>query len=88
MMNVTEARVTRVDGRGSLKAFASICLNGEFVVDGFRVVEKDGEVIVFSPEKSKRNEDGTYTHRNTAYPLNSELRNAIHTAIKDAYAKA
>lgn len=86
-MKVTEARVTKVEEKGSLKAFASVCLDGEFVVDGFRVVEKDGALMVFNPEKSKKNADGTYTRRNTAYPINSELRAQIVDAIKDAYSK-
>lgn len=87
-MNVTEVRIMKVKDMGSLKAFASICLDGEFVVDGFRVVEKDDNLIVFNPEKSRKNADGTYTHRKTSYALKEDLRNKIVDAIKDAYNKA
>jgi stage V sporulation protein G len=84
-MKVTEVRVTKVEDKGSLKAFASICLDGVFVVDGFRVVEKDDNVMVFMPEKSKRNADGTFSRRNTAYPTDPALREDIVNSIKAAY---
>lgn len=87
-MNVTEVRVTKVEDMGTLKAFASIALDDELVIDGFKIVEKDGNLIVFNPEKSKKNADGTYTYRGVAFATKTELRNKITDAIKDAYKKA
>lgn len=84
-MKVTEVRVTAIEDKGNLKAFASVCLDDAFVVDGFRVVEKDGTVMVFMPEKSKRNADGTYTRRNTAYPTDTTLRDDVVNSVKAAY---
>jgi len=84
-MKVTEVRVTKIEDKGNLKAFASVCLDDSFVVDGFRIVEKDDNIMVFMPEKSKRNADGTYTRRNTAYPTEATLRDDVVNSVKAAY---
>lgn len=87
-MKVTEVRVAKLNKPdSSLKAYASVCFDNEFVVDGFRVWEKDGELIVFNPRKVKTEEDGTFTRRNTAYALKPELRQEIVDAVKEEYLK-
>ena len=87
-MKVTEVRVVKLEKEDSnLKAYASVCFDGELVVDGYRVLEKDGELMVFMPRKVKTLEDGTITRRNTSYALNQELRSEIEEAVKAEYLK-
>ncbi len=87
-MNVTNVRVVKVEDMGTLKAFASIALDDALVIDGFKIVETDGNAVVFYPEKSKKNADGTYSYRDIAFATKKELRDKISNAIMDAYKKA
>ena len=86
-MKVTEVRITKLNNTGDLKGFASICLDGEFVVDGYKIINRDGELRVLNPDKSKKNADGTFEHRDTAYATSPELKAKIIAAIKEEYSK-
>ena len=87
-MKVTEVRVVKLNKDDSnLKAYASVCFDGVLVVDGYRVIEKDGEVMVFMPRKVKTEEDGTISRRNTSYALTAELRQEIVDSVKAEYLK-
>ena len=86
-MKVTEVRITKVNEKGALKAFASVCFDDILVVDGFRVIAKGENLSVFFPDKSAKQEDGTYKHRNMVYSLNQDLRNEIVEAVKTEYNK-
>lgn len=87
-MKVTEVRVVKLeDSKTNLKAYASVCFDGQLVVDGYSIVEKDGEVYVFMPRKVKAKDDGTYASHNISYSIDPTLRAEIVDAVKAKYAE-
>lgn len=87
-MKVTEVRVVKLENSTTnLKAYASVCFDGQLVVDGYSIVEKDGEVYVFMPRKVKTDKDGKYVSHNISYALDAALRAEIVDAVKAKYAE-
>jgi len=78
-MEITQVRIYPT-GEGPVIAYASIVLDGAFVVRDLKVIEMGGKTIVAMP--SKRMKDGTY--RDTAHPLNYETRRKIETRVLEA----
>ncbi len=81
MLNITEIRITKVEGDEKLRAFAAMVLDGCFLVGDLRVVEGEEGYFVSMPSKRKR--DGTF--KDTAYPLSNEAREFIERKILLAY---
>jgi stage V sporulation protein G len=79
-LEVTDVKVQIVD-EGRLKAFATITLNGCFVVRDVKVI--DGNTGLFVAMPSRRKPDGTY--RDVAHPLNSECRGYLEKCVLEAY---
>lgn len=84
MLNITDIRITKVEGDEKLRAFAAMVLDDCFLVGDIRVVEGEEGYFVAMPSKRKR--DGSY--KDTAYPLNNEAREAIEQKILLAYESA
>ena len=84
MLNITDVRITRIDGDEKLRAFAAIVLDDCFLVGDLRVVEGEDGYFVAMPSKRKR--DGSF--KDIAYPLNNEVREAIETRVLLAYETA
>ena len=82
-MEITEVRTYLTD-EGHVVAYASIVLDGAFVVRDLKVIELGGKIVVAMP--SKKMKDGTY--RDTAHPLNYETRRKIETKVLEAYEEA
>lgn len=80
MMEVTEVRVFPVD-EDRLKAYATITLDGCFLVRDLKVIMGNRGLFVAMP--SKRRRDGTY--QDTAHPLNSDTRNMIENHVLGEY---
>ncbi len=76
------ARLHRMDGEGSLKAFCDINLCDSFVVKGLRVVEGKGGLFVSMPREQGK--DGKWY--NTFMPLSKEVREELDKAVLEAYA--
>ena len=79
-MEITEVRAYLTD-EGHVVAYASIVLDGAFIVRDLKVIEIGGKTIVAMPSKKMR--DGTY--RDTAHPLNYETRRKIEAKVLEAY---
>lgn len=81
-MEITEVRIKVLNKEdSSVKAVASINLNGMFVVHNIRVIEgKSGLFIAFPASKGN---DGKF--RDIAHPINSDFRKQIETAVLDKY---
>lgn len=84
MLNITEVRIAKIEGDEKLRAFASIVLEGVFLVGDLRVVEGEEGYFVAMPSKRKR--DGSF--KDIAYPLNNETREAIERRVLLAYEEA
>lgn len=84
MFNITDIRITRVDGDDKLKAFAALVIEDCFLVGDLRVVEGEDGYFVAMPSRRKR--DGSF--KDIAYPLNNALREEIEERVLLAYETA
>ena len=79
-MEVTEVRVFPVE-EDRLKAYATITLDGCFLVRDLKVILGNKGLFVAMPSKKRRN--GTY--QDTAHPLNRETRSMIEGKVMAEY---
>ncbi len=84
MFNITDIRITKVDGDDKLKAFAALVIEDCFLVGDLRVVEGEDGYFVAMPSRRKR--DGSF--KDIAYPLNNNLREEIEEKVLLAYETA
>ena len=81
IMNVEVVRINRLEGQGSLKAFADISLYGTMVVKGLRVVDGSGGLFVDMPREQGK--DGRWYAIVTL--LSRELKQVITDTVLEAY---
>ncbi len=81
-MEITEIKIFPVDEK-RVKAYTSVVFDRCFVVRDIKVIQGDRKLFVAMP--SKRMKDGSY--RDTAHPLNSEMRQRVETSVLGAYEK-
>ncbi len=79
-MEITDVRVFPVEEE-KLKGFATVTFDDCFVVRDIKIIAGSSGLFVAMPSKKRR--DGTY--RDTAHPLNSDMREALETSILSAY---
>jgi len=77
MLNITDVRITKVEGDEKLRAFAAIVLDDCFLVGDLRVVEGEEGYFVAMPSKRKR--DGSF--KDIAFPLSNETREFIEQKV-------
>lgn len=80
-MEITEVKVFPVQNNDKLKAYASVVFDNCFVVRDLRVIHGTTGLFVAMP--SRKRKDGTF--RDTAHPLNMEMRNMIEQSILHEY---
>ena len=80
-MKVKAKIVARYENEGKLKAVATVCLDGEFLVTGVRVVECRNGLAVFMPSR----EVASGEYRDICFPTTAAMREAINTVVMDAY---
>jgi stage V sporulation protein G len=80
-MEITEVKVFPVQNNDKLKAYASVVFDNCFVVRDLRVIHGTTGLFVAMP--SRKRKDGTF--RDTAHPLNMEMRNMIEQSILNEY---
>ncbi|MBI4913006.1 MAG: septation regulator SpoVG [Acidobacteria bacterium] len=83
-MDITDVRISKIEGDEKLRAFATIILSDSFLVGDLRVVEGEDGFFVAMPSKRKR--DGSF--KDIAYPLNNEVRALIEERVLQAYEAA
>ena len=81
MLNITDVRITKVEGDDKLRAFAALVIDDSFIVGDLRVLENEEGYFVAMPSKRKR--DGTF--KDIAYPLNNDAREFIEQRVLLAY---
>lgn len=84
MLNITDVRITKIEGDDKLRAFAALVLDDCFLVGDLRVVEGEEGYFVAMPSRRKR--DGSF--KDIAYPLNNTLREQIEERVLLAYEAA
>jgi stage V sporulation protein G len=75
------ARLHKLDGAGSTKAFCDLSILDSFVIKGLRVVEGEKGLFVSMPREEGR--DGKWY--NTVIPLKREVRDEIEKLVLEAY---
>lgn len=77
-MEVTDVRLTKKVGEDRMEAYGSITLDGDFVINGIKVMRsKEGNLYVSYP--SRRNQQGDY--KDICYPMTQTLREDIHMKV-------
>lgn len=84
MAEITEVRVYPRKIIDKQKAFATATLDGEFVVHGLRVMEKDDGTLWVSMPARK---DARGEFRDIFHPITREAREKIFRAVLEAYEK-
>jgi stage V sporulation protein G len=84
MLDITDIRITKVEGDEKLRAFVALVISDAFLIGDLRVVEGEDGYFVAMPSKRKR--DGSY--KDTAYPLTQECRSFLEKRILLAYEAA
>ena len=84
MLNITDVRITKVEGDDKLRGFASIVIDDCFLVGDLRIVEGEDGYFVAMP--SRRRRDGSF--KDIAYPLNNDTREMIEEKLLRAFETA
>lgn len=75
------ARIHKLDGSGSTKAFCDLSILDSLVIKGLRVVEGEKGLFVSMPREEGK--DGKWY--NTVIPLKRELKDEIDKLVLEAY---
>ncbi|OGQ22659.1 MAG: septation protein SpoVG [Deltaproteobacteria bacterium RIFCSPLOWO2_02_FULL_44_10] len=79
-MNITDVHIFPVN-EGKLKAFATITIDGSFVIRDVKVIEGHKGLFIAMPSKQRK--DGTF--RDIVHPIDDRIRDAITEKILAAY---
>ena len=79
-MEITGVKIYPVSEK-KVRAYASIVFDQCFIVRDLKVIDGDTKLFVAMP--SKKMKDGSY--RDTAHPLNSEMREMIESRVLEAF---
>ncbi len=82
-MEITEVRVSPIEGDEKLKAFATVIFDNEFVVRDLKII--NGQKGLFVAMPSRKMKDGNF--KDVAHPLNNEMRQKLETSVLDEYNK-
>ena len=80
-MNVTAKIVANLTDKGRLKAISTVCLNGEFLITGVRIVDCEKGLGVFMPSRKIKSEE----YRDICFPITLELHQTIKETVLKAY---
>lgn len=78
-----EARIHSLYPEGSVRAAASVNLNGCFAIRGVKVMEGPKGLFVSMPSHKSGDE-----YKDICFPCTKEARNALHEAVLNAYEQA
>ncbi len=80
-MKVTAKIVDNLTDKGRLKAISTVCLNGEFLITGVRIVDCEKGLGVFMPSRKNKNEE----YRDICFPITPELHKTIKEVVLETY---
>lgn len=80
-MKVTAKIVANLTDKGRLKAVSTVCLNGEFLITGVRIVDCEKGLGVFMPSRRTKAEE----YRDICFPITPELHQTIKEVVLEAY---
>ena len=83
-MEITEVRISKVNSKGRLRAFATIVFDGQFMVHDLRIIEREGDNAgFFVAMPSVLTSEGSF--RDIAHPLNQGFRDKLTAAVMKRY---
>lgn len=80
-----EARIDRFVKDNSIKAIASVVLDGMFVVKNLRVVNGANGCFVAMPQESYKDKQGNIKYRDVFFPMTPNARAALESAVISAF---
>ena len=83
MINITDVKITKVEGNMRIKGIASITIDNSFVIHDIKILESQKGLFVSMP--SRRTPNGDY--KDIAHPINAEAREIIQNAVLNEYEK-
>jgi len=83
-MNITEVKISPVNGDEKLKAFATVIFDDCFVVRDLKVISGKKGYFVAMP--SRKMKDGTF--KDIAHPLNNAMRQQLEAKVLEQYNKS
>lgn len=85
MLNITEVRIHQIPSSNTnLRAYASITIDGCFVVHGLRVLQGDHGLFVGMPRRRRE----AAPSQDIAHPIDTDTRRLIETTVLDRYAES
>lgn len=79
------APIDRLVNHKSVKAVASVTLDGCFVVKNLRVVDGDKGLFVSMPQESYPDKDGNKKYSNLFFPITNAAKMDLQNAVLKAY---
>jgi len=80
-MEITEVRVSPIQGDEKLKAFATVIFDDAFVVRDLKII--NGQKGLFVAMPSRKMKDGSF--KDLAHPLNNDMRQKLEGAVLKEY---
>ncbi len=80
-MEITEVRVSPIQGDEKLKAFATVIFDDAFVVRDLKIISGQKGLFVAMP--SRKMKDGSF--KDVAHPLNNDMRQKLESAVLKEY---
>ncbi len=80
-----KAKIDRLINHKSVKAVASVTLDGCFVVKNLRVVDGDKGLFVSMPQESYSDKDGNKKYSNLFFPITNAAKMDLQDAVLKAY---
>ena len=79
-IQITEVKVNILSTPSKVKAFASVTLSGELVINNFKVIEGSKGLFVSNPSEKRGDE-----FKDTVFPITADARKYINDSILEAY---
>lgn len=83
-MQITDVKIRKLFGVGSMKAVASVTFDGQLAVHDIKVFCLGGKYFVAMPRR--KNPDGAF--RDTVHPICPQFRAELERAVLEAFAVA
>ena len=80
-----KAKIDRVVNSGSVKAIASVSLDGMFVVKNLNVMDGRKGLFVSMPQESFTGKDGQKKYSNTFFALTNSAKLTLQESVLQAY---
>ena len=80
-----KAKIDRVVNSGSVKAIASVSLDGMFVVKNLKVMDGKKGLFVSMPQETYSGKDGQKKYSNTFFALTNSAKLTLQESVLQAY---